>query len=62
MASILKFVVRDVHGRRRSLEDTSGPCQIVIFPGVRYERWTEEEAPKPTPRPKRRRARRARPN
>lgn len=62
MASILKFVARDARVRQETQGYGDEPCQIVIFPGVRYERWAEEEAPKPTPRPKRRRSRRARPN
>lgn len=62
MASILKFIARDVGEQRRTRGSADGPCQIVIFPGVRYERWAEDDAPKPTPRPKRRRTRRARPN
>jgi hypothetical protein len=63
MASILKFVARDVDEQHRIRGSAEGPCQIVIFPGIRYERWAEDDAaPKPTPRPKRRRTRRARPN
>jgi hypothetical protein len=27
------------------------PCEIVIFPGVRYERWTSDNPPAPTPEP-----------
>ena len=59
MASILKFVARNRTQPERS-GATAGQCEIVIFPGVRYERWQDEETPKPTPRPKRRRTRRAR--
>jgi len=31
------------------------PCKILIFTGVRYERWTDETTPPaPAPAPKRR--------
>lgn len=34
------------------------PCQILIFTGVRYERWSDETTPPaPAPAPKRRRRR-----
>lgn len=48
MATILNF--RRVELRRPS-GDTAGAasCQVIIFPGIRYERWSEvrdEEAAK----------------
>ena len=60
MASILQFVARTDQVRSRISSEAALPCQIVIFPGVRYERWEDDGGNKPTPRPKRKRARRAR--
>ncbi len=60
MASILQFVARTYPVRRRISSEAVLQCQIVIFPGVRYERWEEDGGNKPTPQPKRKRARRAR--
>ena len=61
MASILKFVARADYARRRTMVEgkVEKTCQIVIFPGVRYERWNADDktsAP-PTKRSRRRRAR-----
>ena len=60
MASILQFVARTDQVRRRISSEAVSQCQIVIFPGVRYERWEDNVANKPTPKPKRKRTRRAR--
>ena len=60
MASILQFVARTDQVRRRISSEAVLQCQIVIFPGVRYERLEEDGGNKPTPKPKRKRARRAR--
>jgi|GEM_PF-2088658 hypothetical protein len=40
MATILTF--RKVEWRRQS-GDTAGAvsCEVIIFPGIRYERWNE---------------------
>lgn len=57
MATILEFRagrVRESHSAR--LPESS--AEIVIFPGIRYERWEEGEAPAPAPAiPKARRQR-----
>lgn len=61
MAEILKFVWKDPALRRGRDVAERGACEIVIFPGVRYERWTESTPPAPAPKPapkKRRRRRR----
>lgn len=59
MASILEF--RRSPFRYRPLIDQRGAnssADIVLFPGVRYERWSEEEAAsKPRSRRSRRRDR-----
>jgi hypothetical protein len=50
MATILSF-------RRRAQNESrapAGPCQIIIFPGVRYERQSEPRKPRRTPRKSRR--------
>ena len=61
MASILKFVVpRRRDGASASGSDRkAGQCEIVIFPGVRYERWGDGDDKPSAPRVKRRRRRRA---
>lgn len=55
---------RDEEPRRSAKRADAGraPCQILIFTGVRYERWTDEStppspAPAPAPASKRRRRR-----
>ena len=60
MASILQFVARTEQVRRRISSEAVLQCQIVIFPGVRYERWDDDGGNNPTPQPKRKRALRAR--
>ncbi|HRN89585.1 hypothetical protein [Hyphomicrobium sp.] len=46
MASILEFRTLPASARPRSVADgAKGPAEIVLFPGVRYERMTEDEAP-----------------
>lgn len=56
MASILEFR-QPAFGIRRATakHEAAGPADVVLFPGIRYERWTE--AP-PEPAKPRRRARR----
>jgi hypothetical protein len=55
MATILEF--RQLGARAASLsshgaERAAAPAEIVLFPGIRYERW--EEAPPPPLKPSRR--------
>jgi hypothetical protein len=58
MATILEFR----QGERRSASRRSGSdtnrsdrlAEIVFFPGVRYERWADEPAPKQRKRARRR--------
>jgi hypothetical protein len=60
MASILKFVA----ATRRDCATVDGgdgksrQCEIVIFPGVRYERWNDGDDKPVAPSSKRRRRRR----
>ena len=60
MGSIIKFVAVTKSNRRRTaLEGKSTTtCEIVIFPGVRYERWSEDSS-KPVAQPKRGKRRRS---
>jgi hypothetical protein len=41
MATILTF--RKLELRRQESGDTAGAvsCEVIIFPGIRYERWSE---------------------
>jgi hypothetical protein len=41
MATILTF--RKLELRRHESGDTAGAvsCEVIIFPGIRYERWNE---------------------
>lgn len=56
MASILEFRPPEFEGRREvARREPAGPADIVLFPGVRYERWAEGA---PEPAKPRRRARR----
>lgn len=59
MGNILRFVVRNKAMSKANAASGAGRriCEIVIFPGVRYERWSGD-AEKPHPRVKRRRSRR----
>ena len=61
MADILDFrPADDKTGRRARHTAQASGCEIVIFPGVRYERWEDDGGNNPTPQPKRKRALRAR--
>ena len=62
MSNVVEFaeksrpaVWRSRHIDRLVLEAGKVPCEIVIFPGVRYERWTGDSdvprGPTPTPAP-----------
>lgn len=56
MASILEYR-RNPNAPRKTAEITA-PCQIIRFPGVRYERWSEPVKPAGKPkRPRRKRSR-----
>ncbi len=56
MASILEFRPPVFEGRQEAARrEQAGPADIVLFPGVRYERWTDSA---PEPAKPRRRARR----
>lgn len=47
MANILKFRVRPMSRRAPSSLRRSSSAEIVIFPGVRYQRWSETPPPSP---------------
>ena len=55
MASVVEFRRTGLHSRSLSMGIAKGPGEIVLFPGVRYERKKEETPP---PANERRRARR----
>ena len=43
MATILDFpCTGTVGGRKRKTVARPAPAEVVIFPGVRYERWPDE--------------------
>lgn len=51
MASILEFRQPAFGSRQVSVKgDAAVSADIVLFPGVRYERWTDAEAEPETPR------------
>jgi len=50
MADILAFRQRDGSERATRRRARRAPAQIIIFPGVRYERWSDIP---PSPKPKR---------
>lgn len=61
MANILKFVIPAGRAERSPRARKTGTtCEIVIFPGVRYERWQDGEKPKSQPKRSRKRRARAR--
>lgn len=45
MATILKFRVRSVQKRAAASARRARSAEIVIFPGVRYHRWSEPSSP-----------------
>ncbi len=60
MATILDF--RPAEGKIGSSQSGEGrrsPCEIVIFPGVRYERWETSPPPAAVPKSKASKQRRA---
>ena len=44
MATILEFRASSVKPPRKIRRRNRRSAEIVIFPGVRYERWTEPQA------------------
>ena len=56
MATIINIAERSRSATRDQQGQPQRPasCEIVIFPGVRYERWQEDDTP-PAPRRKRKR-------
>ncbi len=53
MAMILKFSARS-SAKTDASAPYEGPCEVILFPGVRYERWSEDVcAPQPKPQKKR---------
>jgi hypothetical protein len=53
MATILEF--RSHTMREPAQHHAGGSAEIVLFPGVRYERWAEDSQPKPKAKKGRRR-------
>ena len=47
-------------GPRPATRAVSQPCEIVIFPGIRYERWDSQAAAPTKPAPARGKKRRSR--
>jgi hypothetical protein len=56
MATILKFIQPTT--RKTTAEKTGRTAEIVIFPGVRYERWGTAVTPAKPKRKRRTRAKR----
>lgn len=54
MATILEFRAQSREAPVGAARSTSRTAEVVLFPGVRYERWGEA-APQPAPRKGRRR-------
>jgi hypothetical protein len=51
MATILEFRAQQSRFQAAAVPKAqSGSAEVVIFPGVRYERWSEEAAAKPRAR------------
>lgn len=51
MATILQFRASDEEAASRSRRRKGRSAEIVIFPGVRYERWRDAEPSKETSKP-----------
>ena len=61
MADILDFRPSEGKTGRRGSSSGGAGCEIVIFPGVRYERWDRSAAPQQVqdaPKPARKRVKR----
>jgi hypothetical protein len=50
MATILDFPEMQAAPRPRKVRRGSNSAEIVIFPGVRYERWADEPSKYEAPR------------
>ena len=58
MASILEFKTSPASARPGAAgRDVNGTAEIILFPGVRYERATQEAVPHSKPRARTRRDR-----
>ncbi len=44
MATILDFPETQAAPRRRPMRRSKLPAEIILFPGVRYERWNDAVA------------------
>lgn len=51
MATILDFPEMQAPPRRRSARRGRSSAEIILFPGVRYERWGDEPAEHEARRP-----------
>ena len=47
MATIVNFKPADSSSHRETVRRESSACEIILFPGVRYERWAETHAETP---------------
>ena len=46
MAQILSFRTPEFRSANHSAERSDAvPAEVILFPGVRYERWNESKAP-----------------
>lgn len=44
MANIVELRAARARYERRSRAETTGVAEVVLFPGVRYDRWSEQTA------------------
>ena len=47
MATIYSFRPAGPAVRDETIRAQSAPCEIILFPGVRYERWEDTAPPQP---------------
>jgi hypothetical protein len=47
MATIFNFKAADTSTRRGDSAAQNAQCEIILFPGVRYERWADAPPPEP---------------
>lgn len=57
MATILEFRAQSFRSPLSASRQAGAGAEIVLFPGVRYERWVEEPLPTAQSKPKRGRKR-----
>lgn len=57
MADIVTFKPSETSARDVCAEERQQKCEIILFPGVRYERWGAEVSPSPRLAPKSRKSR-----